>query len=142
MPLSSKPELSPSQFLQPAGRRRAADTYRRLLLEDCLPFWFPRCLDQQHGGFLHCLDRDGTIVDSDKSVWAQGRMSWMLQVLAATPQLQTDPRRDDWRRWAESGLSFLRRHCFDEPAGQMYFHVTREGRPIRRRRYVYSEAFA
>lgn len=24
----------------------------------------------------------------------------------------------------------------------MYFHVTREGRPIRRRRYVYSEAFA
>ena len=135
-------QLSAALLMQPAGRREAADMYRRLLLDDCLPFWFPRCLDHQHGGFLHCLDRDGTLVDTDKSVWAQGRISWMLQALAATPQLQNDPRRDDWRSWAESGLNFLRRHCFDEPAGQMYFHVTREGRPIRRRRYVYSEAFA
>ncbi|MFM7164975.1 MAG: AGE family epimerase/isomerase [Planctomycetaceae bacterium] len=134
--------LSPELLSTAAGRRAAADHYRALLLDDCLPFWFPRSLDLQHGGFLHCLDRDGTLVDSDKSVWAQGRMSWMLQALAATPQLQSDPRCADWRRWAESGLNFLRRHCFDEPAGQMYFHVTRDGRPIRRRRYVYSEAFA
>jgi N-acylglucosamine 2-epimerase len=143
-------EISAEAVLADAGRS-LADRYRALLLEDCVPFWFPRSVDVQHGGFLHCLDRDGTIVDTDKSVWAQGRMTWMLLTLWQTPQLQGDPRRADWLQWANSGLEFLQRHCFDRStaaeeglgtAARMFFHVTQDGRPIRRRRYAYSEAFA
>ena len=48
--------------------------YRRQLLEDVLPFWFPRAYDEKNGGLYHCFDADGTLVDSDKSVWAQGRI--------------------------------------------------------------------
>jgi N-acylglucosamine 2-epimerase len=116
-----------------------ADFYRRALLEDCVPFWFPRSVDRQHGGFLHCFDRDGTRVDTDKSVWAQGRMSWMLLSLYSTVE-----RKPEWLEWAESGLRFLEEHCVDrsDPLGRMFFHVTREGQPIRKRRYAYSEAFA
>ena len=43
--------------------------------------------------------------------------------------------------WAKNGIDFLRKHCFDED-GRMFFMVTREGRPLRKRRYVFSEAFA
>jgi len=118
------------------GRRRLTAFYLEGLLKDTVPFWFPRSVDAEHGGFLHCLDRDGSVVDTDKSVWAQGRMSWMLLTL-----WHTFERRPDWLAWAESGLRFLDRHCFDAD-GRMFFHVTREGRPIRRRRYAYSEAFA
>jgi N-acylglucosamine 2-epimerase len=144
-------QLEPASLATKSGRAAAAALYRHLLLDDCLPFWFPRCLDRQYGGYLHCVDRDGTVVDTDKSIWAQGRMAWMLLTLVETPQLHADPRRSQWLSWAESGLEFLKRHGFsaaDDGAsgasgrGQMYFHVTREGRPIRRRRYVYSEAFA
>jgi len=110
--------------------------YRQSLLEDCLPFWFPRCVDQEFGGFLHCLDHDGTIVDTDKSVWAQGRISWMLLTLCNTVEC-----RPEWLEWAESGLRFLEKHGFDTD-GRMFFHVTREGAPIRKRRYAFSEAFA
>ena len=39
------------------------------------------------------------------------------------------------------GLEFLTDHCFDSD-GRMFFHVTREGQPIRKRRYAYSESFA
>ena len=42
--------------------------YRRQLLEDVLPFWFPRAYDEKNGGLYHCFDADGTLVDSDKSV--------------------------------------------------------------------------
>lgn len=119
-----------------AGRADLLRQYRDGLLEDTVPFWFPRSVDAEHGGFLHCLDRDGTLVDSDKSVWAQGRMSWMLLTMYNTVE-----RRDEWLRWAESGLAFLERHCFDSD-GRMFFHVTREGRPLRKRRYSYSESFA
>ncbi|MFM1941841.1 MAG: hypothetical protein RI897_823, partial [Verrucomicrobiota bacterium] len=109
--------------------------YRQNLLHDCLPFWFPRCLDTQHGGYLHCLNQDGTIVDTDKSVWAQGRIAWML--LTLYNQLE---RRDDWLHWGKSGIDFLEQHGFDTD-GRMFFHLTRDGQPIRKRRYAYSESF-
>jgi len=110
--------------------------YRDRLLNDTVPFWFPRSVDREHGGFLHCLDRDGSLVDTDKSVWVQGRMSWMLLTM-----YNGFDRRPEWLEWARGGLEFIDRHCFDTD-GQMFFHVTREGRPIRKRRYAYSESFA
>jgi N-acylglucosamine 2-epimerase len=118
------------------GRRRLLAVYRDGLLEDTARFWFPRSVDTEHGGFFSCFDRDGSLVDTDKSVWAQGRMSWMLLTLYNTVE-----RRAEWLEWAKRGLDFLDSHCFDTD-GRMYFHVTREGRPIRKRRYAYSESFA
>ncbi len=116
-----------------------ASFYREALLEDCVPFWFPRCVDTEQGGFLHCRDADGALLDTDKSVWAHGRMSWMLLTLYNT----LEPRLE-WLGWAEGGLRFLDAHCVDreDPLGRLYFHVTREGQPIRKRRYAYSESFA
>lgn len=116
---------------------KLAEFYHEQLCYDCLPFWFPRAIDREHGGFLHCFDRDGSLVDEDKSVWAQGRMSWMLLSLYLD-----DERRPEWLEWAESGLSFLENHCIDPADGRMYFHVQRDGKPIRKRRYAYSESFA
>ena len=114
-----------------------ADFYQRQLFDDCLPFWFPRAVDETHGGFLHCFDRDGSLVDDDKSVWAQGRMSWMLLTL-----YQEHERRPEWLAWAESGLRFLEEKCVDPADGRMFFHVARDGTPLRKRRYAFSESFA
>lgn len=114
-----------------------AEFYHAQLFEDCLPFWFPRMVDEQHGGFLHCFDRDGTLVDTDKSVWAQGRTSWMLLTLYLGYE-----RRSEWLAWAESGLRFLAEKCVDPGDGRMFFQVARDGTPIRKRRYAYSESFA
>ena len=114
-----------------------ADFYRSQLLDDCLPFWFPRAVDEAHGGFLHCFDHDGTLVDDDKSVWAQGRMCWMLLTL-----YQDLENRPEWLAWAERGLAFLEEKCVDPVDGRMFFHVARDGTPIRKRRYAFSESFA
>lgn len=110
--------------------------YRDQLLNDVVPFWFPRAVDTECGGLLHCFDADGALVDSDKSVWAQGRMAWMLLTLYNTVE-----KRPEWLEWAESCLQFLTDYCVDTD-GRMFFHVTREGKPIRKRRYAYSECFA
>lgn len=106
------------------------------LLNDTLPFWFPRAIDTEHGGFLHAFDRDGTLLDSDKSVWAQGRMAWTLLNLYNTVE-----KREEWLEWGRIGLEFIERHCFDTD-GRMFFHVARDGQPIRKRRYAFSESFA
>lgn len=118
------------------GRRSLLEFYRTTLLEDTLPFWFPRCIDREAGGYLHCVDRDGSVVDTDKSIWAHGRMAWLMFMLSH--ELKTD---ENWPQWGEHGLEFLERHGFAEN-GRMYFHVDRFGKPLRQRRYAYSESFA
>jgi N-acylglucosamine 2-epimerase len=53
----------------------------------------------------------------------------------------TVERRPEWLEFAGSCVEFMRRHAFG-PGGKMYFTVTRDGRPLRMRRYAYSETFA
>lgn len=110
--------------------------YRDGLLRDTLPFWFPRCIDREHGGFFTALNRDGTVIDTDKSIWQQGRISWLLATLYNTVE-----QRPEWLEWSRNGIEFLRKHGFDMD-GRMFFTVTRDGRSLRKRRYVFSEAFA
>jgi N-acylglucosamine 2-epimerase len=112
-------------------------TYRDGLLNDTLPFWMTHCIDRQHGGFMMSLDRNGTVVDTDKSVWQQGRFTWLLGELYNNVE-----RRDDWLELAKHGARFMDAHCFDAADARMWFHLTRDGRPIRKRRYAFSESFA
>ncbi len=111
-------------------------TYRDGLLDDTLPFWIRHCVDREHDGFMFCLDRDGTVIDTDKGMWHQGRFTWLLATLYRT----VEPR-EEWLELARHGIAFIRKHGFDED-GRMFFQVTREGAPLRKRRYIFTEVFA
>jgi N-acylglucosamine 2-epimerase len=113
-----------------------ATLYRDTLLHDVMPFWLKHGMDREHGGIMTCVDRDGSLIDTDKSVWFQGRAGWMFATLYNT----VEPR-SVWLEAARSCVEFSRTHCF-APEGKMYFSVTREGAPLRMRRYVFSESFA
>ena len=41
--------------------KKFAELYRAALLQDIIPFWMGHSLDRMHGGYLTCLDRDGTV---------------------------------------------------------------------------------
>ncbi|WP_183574899.1 AGE family epimerase/isomerase [Mucilaginibacter sp. X5P1] len=112
------------------------DFYQHQLLNDTVPFWFPRSVDEEYGGYLLMRDHDGTLLDDDKAVWIQGRAAWLLSTLYNT----VEPKQE-WLDGAKKGIDFLNEHCFDAD-GQMFFHVTRDGSPIRKRRYFFSETFA
>lgn len=114
---------------------RLLRTYRDGLLGDTLPFWIRHAVDREAGGFFHSLDRDGTVIDTDKQIWGHGRFVWVLSTMYAT----VEPR-PEWLELARHGLDFLRRHGFDRD-GRMFFLVTRDGRPLRKRRYAFSEIF-
>ena len=110
--------------------------YKNQLLNDTVPFWFPHSIDEEYGGYLLMRDADGTLIDDDKAVWIQGRTAWLLATLYNTVE-----QKEEWLQGAEKGVNFLLNHCFDTD-GQMFFHVSREGKPIRKRRYYFSETFA
>lgn len=109
--------------------------YQQQLLASTVPFWFPRSFDETHGGFLLMRDADGSLIDDDKAVWIQARATWLLSTLYNTVE-----QKQEWLDGAKLGYDFLNNHCFDSD-GQMFFHVTRSGEPLRKRRYFFSETF-
>lgn len=125
-----------TDLANPDSRAQLAALYRTTLLDDVMPFWLRHGLDREHGGICTALDRDGTRLDTDKSVWFQGRAGWMFATLYNT----VEPRAE-WLEAARSCVEFSRKHCHSAD-GKMWFTVTREGAPLRMRRYVFSESFA
>lgn len=122
--------------------RLIADFYRRTLLEDVAPFWLKHGVDRDFGGYLTCLDRDGSLLQGDKSVWFLGRMAWMFSRLAL--RYKDCVSSEVYEQWIEAsalGIDFMERHAFDSD-GRMFFSLTRDGRPLRKRRYLFSECFA
>jgi N-acylglucosamine 2-epimerase len=122
--------------LSPQRLQTLRDTYHRGLLESTVPFWLKHGLDRECGGLLSGLGEDGSVIDTDKAVWLQGRAAWTFATLYNT----VEPR-PEWLAASKHCLDFIRAHCRG-PGGKLYFTVTREGRPLRMRRYVYSECFA
>ena len=120
----------------PAQLSALRRSYEHDLLEDVLPFWIRHGVDREHGGLLTGLAEDGGLIDTDKAIWLQGRAAWTFATVHHTMK-----KNDEWLALARSCLDFIRRHGRG-PGGKLYFTVTRDGRPLRMRRYVYSECFA
>jgi len=112
------------------------DSYRNDLVTDIIPFWLKNGWDRKNGGYFTCLDRDGSLMDSMKSVWFQGRFAYIL----ATAYNRIE-RNEEWLEASKSGLDFIEKYCFDTD-GRMFFEVTATGVPVRKRRYSFSETFA
>lgn len=113
-----------------------AESYKKDLTENIMPFWMKYGLDRENGGVYTCVDRDGSLMDTTKSVWFQGRFAFICSFAYNDVE-----KNQEWLDAAKSTLEFIEKHCFDEQ-GHMYFSVTAEGKPLRKRRYVFSETFA
>ena len=109
------------------------DFYHRTLHEDVVPFWMRSDLiDKEYGGFISSVDRTGKSYNDDKSVWFQGRCLWTFSKLCNTYGV-----RAEWKDAADSGAEFIKKYCIDKD-GRMFFTVTRDGQPLRKRRYFFA----
>lgn len=118
-------------FLDQCGK-----IYRSDLVDNILPFWLTNGLDKKNGGFYTCLNRDGSLMDSTKSVWFQGRAGYIYSLAYNT--VSQNPA---WLHASKSAINFIENHCISSE-GRMYFEMTADGQPLRMRRYVFSECFA
>ena len=112
------------------------EIYQRELFEGVIPFWLNHSLDYQNGGQFNSLDRDGSVFDTDKAMWLQGRALWMFAKLYNAVE-----QKPEWLEAARHIYDFIMRCGFDTD-GRMFFAVTAEGAPLRKRRYLFTETFA
>ncbi len=111
------------------------ELYEDQLLNSELEFWLKYGFDKENGGIYTALDRDGSILDTDKSVWFQARALWIY----STAYEKYGNRK--YLELATSLVEFIDSHCYDTD-GRMYFRVSKEGNPVvKRLRYYFSEAF-
>ena len=113
-----------------------AERYKDDLVNNIMPFWMSHGLDRKHGGVFTCLNRDGSLIDSTKSVWFQGRFGFICAF--AYNHIE---QRQEWLDASRSCIDFIEQHCTDAD-GRMFFEVKADGTPLRKRRYLFSECFA
>ncbi len=78
-------------------------------LDSCLDFWLKNGQDKDFGGVLTCLDREGKVYSTDKSVWMQGRCAWTFSKLC-----NVYGERSEWKAFAKSCLDFMEAHCINQ----------------------------
>jgi N-acylglucosamine 2-epimerase len=113
-----------------------ATLYRDTLLNNVLPFWAQNSIDEEYGGYFTCLDRAGTVYDTDKFIWLQNRQVWTFSMLYN----QLEQRRE-WLKIAGHGAKFLAEHGRD-PEGNWYFSLDRSGKPLVQPYNIFSDCFA
>lgn len=129
--IKAKPHLSLKQYIDACGKKYTND-----LATDILPFWMENGLDRVNGGFYTCLDREGRLMDTTKSVWFQGRAGFTFA--AAYNYVEKRP---EWLEASKSAIDFIEKYCIDTD-GRLFFEMTADGKPLRKRRYLFSDSFA
>lgn len=115
---------------------KLAEQYKTELLDQVLPFWLNHSQDREYGGYFTCLDREGTVYDTDKFIWLQARQVWMFSMLYNKVE-----KRQEWLDCALQGAEFLKKRGHD---GQFnwYFALDRQGNPLVQPYNIFSYTFA
>lgn len=116
--------------------KQLAEQYKSELLDKVIPFWLEKSQDLEFGGYYTCLERDGSVFDTDKFIWLQGREVWMLATLYNKVE-----KKQEWLDAAIQGAEFLKKYGHD---GQLnwYFSLDREGHPLVEPYNIFSYTFA
>ena len=125
------------------------NTLRHELFQQVLPWWLNKSLDKEGGGYFNCIYEDGSLFDTTKYIWLQGRQVWMLA------KIYGDPKYDD-RFFQDQGLSeinnhvilkaaihgaeFLVKHAIKED-GQVWFSLNQKGEPVQFQRKPWGACF-
>ena len=113
-----------------------AAQYKSELLDKVMPFWLNNSIDRECGGYFTCLERDGSVFDTDKFIWLQGREVWMFATLYNKVE-----QRPEWLAAAEHGEAFLKKFGHDGNLN-WYFALDREGHPLVEPYNIFSYTFA
>ena len=101
--------------------KQLSEYYLRHILDDVMPFWDARCVDEECGGFFTCFDRQGNLTDDNKYIWFQGRQTYTYALLYNHIE-----KRRDWLDKARHGFRFLADKAY-AGGGRWNYKLDRQG---------------
>jgi cellobiose epimerase len=117
----------------------AGAVLERILTENILPFWYPRTIDDENGGYRINHDASGQWVGQQrgKHLVSQSRTLWFFARV-----MNSSYRSQEYGAAARHGFEFLRDRLWDDEFGGFYWEVDATGRaPIQVDKHLYGQAF-
>ncbi|WP_248517808.1 AGE family epimerase/isomerase [Salinarchaeum laminariae] len=103
--------------------------------ESIVDFWYPRCIDEEHGGYVTSYDAAGDFAGtSEKQIVTQARFVWFFSRLDREGY-------GDYREAAEQGLEFILEEMWDDEHGGFYWQVERDGTVTKPNKHMYGQSF-
>ncbi|MCL2159736.1 MAG: AGE family epimerase/isomerase, partial [Oscillospiraceae bacterium] len=123
-----------------ANIKTAAGEMRQMLKDRTIPFWLDRSVDAEFGGYLVCIDQDGSVnPGANKMIITQTRMLWGFSALLAFAK------KDDIGRMesaANQGYEFLIKNFWDGENGGFFWETLRSGELVDGGKLTYAQSFA
>lgn len=111
---------------------------RNHLFNELLPFWTTRGVDEQYGGFLTYLDKNGNPTgETLKTLVCQTRM---IYTYSSAYRAQVADAR--FLEIARQGVDFLIQHFWDEEHTGWHWTCQQDGTPLDRSKIMYGQSFA
>ncbi len=121
--LASNEGMNP--MTAPDKRHEVAAQMERVLRDNLLASWYPRCVDREYGGYLSTFDADWQPAeDQNKMIVTQSRHVWTAA--RASAFFGGD---EALLGVAEHGFRFLRDQMWDSTHGGFYWLVDQQGEP-------------
>jgi cellobiose epimerase len=126
---TARPAVAPPKPIAYAAPSKAtylkfADETEAMLRRDVLDVWFPRTVDNQHGGFYSDFARDWQPTKSEgKFSVFQGRMTWIAaQIVMRRPDLK-----EHYLPIVQHGVDFLSNVLWDKQYGGFFWGLDDNG---------------
>jgi len=104
--------------------RDIAKEMEETLTSGMMDFWYPRCVDQEFGGYLSNFDREWKQMEKQqKFIVTQARHTW-----ASAQMAKQYPEEAWYREVSKHGYMFLRDVMWDKEYGGFYTQTDREGK--------------
>ena len=109
---------------------------RRELLENILPFWRGRAMDQEHGGFIAEMSNDLRLrTDAAKGLILNGRILWTFSAVCRLTHQVED------QSLAQRAYEYLTRCFLDPQHGGYFWELTPQGQVADDKKKSYGQAF-
>lgn len=112
--------FGPIATAKPMSRMQLQEQVHQQMM-DHLNQWYPRCMDQQNGGFHATYADDWTALpDESRGLVFQSRMTWVAAMAVEhLPELA-----DQYRPYVHHGVAILRDQFLDRQHGDLYWELT------------------
>ncbi len=133
--------MTPSAAQQDVSAQRLGQlvpAIEKNLRQNVIPFWFPRCVDREHGGYtIFYGPRGEALPGGSKAIVTQARTLWLASRL-----LRSEFAQPGFREAADTGFRFLRDRMWDQQHGGFFWEVDAAGtKVLRPDKHLYGQAF-
>ena len=106
------------------------------LIQNILPFWYGRMIDEENGGFYGRINGNGRIIsDAGKGGILNARILWTF----SSAYLQE--KNPLYLEMANRAKEYILNNFFDPEFGGTFWCLSNEGKPVDTKKQIYSQAF-